>query len=292
MKVFLDDQRPAPEGWTLVKTAKEAIALLEAGQVEEISLDHDLGDVEEDTGYDVLVWIEEGVEWRDFVPPSMKVHSANPPAAERMEQAIRAIERRAAHTREFPTREDWKRFLKESEKKSQEDWQKEIAEIPEEKRFEHALGSGDKEVHRPAVQYLLRRLKDALPDLEHVLESVDDHWASEDGVYRFYHQSYKVFYLNNSTSKIMNALRAILPHQPLNKWLQTIVADAMSRDWDRERSGYINDSWLNYTRPVVEAFFHARYFLGMCVKYAKELPHAPRTMPSGWAAVLYLYDLR
>jgi len=31
MRVFLDDRRPAPEGWTLVRWPEEAIALLEGG---------------------------------------------------------------------------------------------------------------------------------------------------------------------------------------------------------------------------------------------------------------------
>jgi hypothetical protein len=43
-RVFLDDRRPAPDGWTLVRWPDEVIALLETGAVEELSLDHDLGD--------------------------------------------------------------------------------------------------------------------------------------------------------------------------------------------------------------------------------------------------------
>lgn len=39
----------------------ETIAFLEKGGVELISLDHDLGDDERGTGYDVLLWIEEAV---------------------------------------------------------------------------------------------------------------------------------------------------------------------------------------------------------------------------------------
>jgi len=44
MKVFLDDERATPEGWTRVFWPAEAIALLPTGEVTEISLDHDLGD--------------------------------------------------------------------------------------------------------------------------------------------------------------------------------------------------------------------------------------------------------
>ena len=58
MKVWLDDRREPPPGWVWVKTPAETIALLEAGGVDELSLDHDLGlwddDGREQTGYDVL----------------------------------------------------------------------------------------------------------------------------------------------------------------------------------------------------------------------------------------------
>jgi hypothetical protein len=43
VRVWLDDVRKAPEGWVHVKTPEEAIDLLRSGEVEEISLDHDLG---------------------------------------------------------------------------------------------------------------------------------------------------------------------------------------------------------------------------------------------------------
>jgi hypothetical protein len=50
--------------------------------------------------------------------------------------------------------------------------------------------------------------------------------------------------------------------------------------------------WLETTRPIVEAFFHARYFLEMAVRYGKKLKMPPAMLPSGWAAFLYLYNLR
>lgn len=61
MKVYLDDERQAPEGWYRVYWPEEAIALLNKGDVTEISLDHDLGDDAHGTGYDVVLWIEEAV---------------------------------------------------------------------------------------------------------------------------------------------------------------------------------------------------------------------------------------
>lgn len=93
MKVFLDDERELPAGWVGARWPEEVITLLKAGGVTEVSLDHDLGDDEHGTGYDVLLWIEEAVATRSFVPPKMQVHSANPSARSKMESAIRAIER-------------------------------------------------------------------------------------------------------------------------------------------------------------------------------------------------------
>lgn len=92
MKVFLDDERATPEGWVRVYWPDEAIALLQTGQVNEISLDHDLGDDDRGTGYDVLLWIEEAMRLRGFVPPRMHVHSANPAARVRMLAAVASID--------------------------------------------------------------------------------------------------------------------------------------------------------------------------------------------------------
>ena len=96
MRVYLDDERRTPEGWVRVWWPDEAIALLEAGGVDELSLDHDLGDDARGTGYDVVLWIEEAVALRGFKPPRIVVHSANSSARIKMEAGIAAIERLAA----------------------------------------------------------------------------------------------------------------------------------------------------------------------------------------------------
>ena len=93
MKVYLDDIRKPPTGWKLVKWPNEAIKLLKTGKVEEISLDHDLGDDERGTGYDVVLWIEKQVVTKKFNPPKIKVHSANVSARKKMELGIKSIER-------------------------------------------------------------------------------------------------------------------------------------------------------------------------------------------------------
>jgi Cyclic-phosphate processing Receiver domain len=96
VRVWLDDVRPAPKGWVHVKTPEKAIEFLRSGEVEEMSLDHDLGlatPESERTGYDVLAWLEEAVAtgaWKQHVPV-IRIHSANPVGWRRMEQAIESI---------------------------------------------------------------------------------------------------------------------------------------------------------------------------------------------------------
>jgi hypothetical protein len=53
-----------------------------------------------------------------------------------------------------------------------------------------------------------------------------------------------------------------------------------------------NENWTYQTRPFLEAFFQARFFLEVAVKYGKELEAAPDMLPSGWAALLCLYNIR
>jgi hypothetical protein len=45
---------------------------------------------------------------------------------------------------------------------------------------------------------------------------------------------------------------------------------------------------MEITREIIEAFFHAHFFLTMVVKHSR-LPAAPDATPSGWAALGYFY---
>ena len=95
LKLFLDDVRPTPEGWVRCYWPEDVIRLLESMPVAVVSLDHDLGDDARGTGYDVLLWIEQAVVLSGFVPPEIRVHSANPVARQRMDAAIAQIRRQA-----------------------------------------------------------------------------------------------------------------------------------------------------------------------------------------------------
>lgn len=94
MKLFLDDVREPPdESWEVVRTYNDCIAALETGLVDFLSLDHDLGE-DARTGYDVAKYIESKVfQEKDYLPPSICIHSANPVGRKNIQAAIDSIAR-------------------------------------------------------------------------------------------------------------------------------------------------------------------------------------------------------
>lgn len=92
MKVYLDDERECLDGYVLAKTAQEAIDFLRTGNVTHISLDHDLGDNTNGTGYDVLCYIEEFMQSNT---PIILIHTGNASARVKMELALKKINERA-----------------------------------------------------------------------------------------------------------------------------------------------------------------------------------------------------
>jgi len=147
--------------------------------------------------------------------------------------------------------------------------------------------SGDVD-DRQEVQQLFANLRASLPELEKLLRDCESHGGYDDAIYRFYHHSFKVYSLQEMTSATVAALQSLAPERTLNESFMAIVRDGTGKTFEREH----NRRWLEVTRPIVEAFFHARYFLEMAARYGKQLKHPPRQLPSGWAAFLYLYNLR
>ncbi len=141
---------------------------------------------------------------------------------------------------------------------------------------------------RVEVTALLANVRSSLPRLRILLKECSSHWTYEDGVYRFYHQSFKVYGLQARTLEIVKALQALAPERKINGWFLEIVEEGTGKKFESDH----NRRWLIETRPILEAFFHARYFLEMAVRYGTELKRPPSLLPSGWAAFLYLYDLR
>lgn len=81
MKLFVDDERPAPRGWVLATSSKDAIEIMQiyaaAGcQLDAVSLDHDLSTVmyEDDTTRPIV----ERMRQHNWWPIELYVHTANP----------------------------------------------------------------------------------------------------------------------------------------------------------------------------------------------------------------------
>jgi hypothetical protein len=140
---------------------------------------------------------------------------------------------------------------------------------------------------RPEMAALFTQLKARLPQLETLLGKTGPA-EYEDFVYRFYHQSFKVYLLQDRTTAIVAALQSLAPDRKLNDWFMQIVRDGTGKIFTPAH----NANWPEVTRPIVEAFFHARFFLEVAVRYGRELEYPPTRLPDGWAAFLYLYDLR
>jgi hypothetical protein len=134
---------------------------------------------------------------------------------------------------------------------------------------------------------LLAAIRHRRESLVQLLGQTSGHWGYEDPVYRFYHQSFKVFSLQQTTGKIVAALQELLPGRALDPWFMQIAGEGAGHRFDMS----CNRDWLRHTRPILEAFFHARFMLEMAVRYA-DLDEPPQMLPSGWAALLCLYGLR
>ena len=91
MKIWLDDIRPAPKGFTLAHSVNEAITLIEHAEkfkmsIDLIDCDHDLGDYSSDggDGIKLLDWL---FERQTFYP--IILHTANPVGRDNMLRLIK-----------------------------------------------------------------------------------------------------------------------------------------------------------------------------------------------------------
>ena len=156
----------------------------------------------------------------------------------------------------------------------------------EEKRLETMMSRYvPLEDHHRLECLLLARLKQHKPELEKMLEVLSGHWNYEDHFYRYYHGSWKVYGVQTTTERAVKLLRQLLPERELNLMFEDILKEGTGKEFDDTQD------WARHTRPILEAFCHAKFMIEMAVRYA-ELPSPPQPMPSGWVALLYLYDLR
>lgn len=96
MKIWLDDERPAPQGFQWCKTCGEALKLLlEHPLIEHISFDHDLG--MDGTSRPLALEILKRAIGGTHPPPSWTVHSANPVGVEWLTSTLESADRHYRH---------------------------------------------------------------------------------------------------------------------------------------------------------------------------------------------------
>lgn len=90
MKLWVDDVRPAPDGYTWAKSVNEAIDILRhwmkcGVDIEVIDLDHDAGDYASDGGDYIKI-----LDWLEYilVDIPIRIHSMNPVGVQNMRAII------------------------------------------------------------------------------------------------------------------------------------------------------------------------------------------------------------
>lgn len=99
MRLYIDDIRPAPEGWQQARTVTDAIRFIAmfGEQITDISLDHDISYAVEVAGtqrpfpspedFTAVAWYIKSVyEGADI---AITIHSANPVGAERIREILK-----------------------------------------------------------------------------------------------------------------------------------------------------------------------------------------------------------
>lgn len=93
MKLWIDDERPAPDGWYWAKDVMQAAwhVLYNYDHIEEISFDHDMGGLS--TTVEVAHLIEKGAAEGTCDRIKWNVHSANPPGRDHLIAIMNSAER-------------------------------------------------------------------------------------------------------------------------------------------------------------------------------------------------------
>lgn len=96
MKLWVDDERPAPEGWTWVKTVDEATQALTDNEVTDLSLDYALANWED--GAMVLAWL--GSHPDRYPSETVVPHSGSASGYDLLERVIADTEKKVREHRE------------------------------------------------------------------------------------------------------------------------------------------------------------------------------------------------
>lgn len=113
---------------------------------------------------------------------------------------------------------------------------------------------------RPAARELLTNLKRDRVRLAAELDRASGEWGYEDLIYRFWHQSFKVYYLQGETVAMVDALRALSPGgRPFHPWFEEIIKAGTGLQFEREHNSAGSRSPGRYSRPSGTAASSSRW---------------------------------
>lgn len=97
VKLWIDDERLPPdefEAWCTNASDAKKFLISHWPQIEVISFDHDLGDDERGTGYDVIKFMEEQVHKHGWIPDmEFRIHTQNPVGRKNISAGIASIQK-------------------------------------------------------------------------------------------------------------------------------------------------------------------------------------------------------
>lgn len=139
-----------------------------------------------------------------------------------------------------------------------------------------------------AISELVTNLTDQLPDLIALRDRIAE-WTDAKCVYRFLHQSFKVFEVQSATADIIAAFERLAPTGvPFsNDWARHILDAGVGHTFTLAA----NRDWLATTLPIVNGYQFARHLLDVTID-AADTATGEGLLSQAWATVLYLYGLR
>jgi hypothetical protein len=135
---------------------------------------------------------------------------------------------------------------------------------------------------------LLSSIKDNLETLEAINGRLHADRAG-DLVYRYFHQSFKVFALQKMTDEAVTALQGLLPDRPLDPTLTIPVARGTGHEFSMEAH---NGDWVGVPLSIISAFLLVREVVDFAIWSGRNLETAPDLLPERWAAVLDVFGVR
>jgi hypothetical protein len=127
---------------------------------------------------------------------------------------------------------------------------------PENRYLKKMRGIIRSHTHQQRINALFVRIKTRLQELEELARDLEE--AVEDGIYRFYHGSNKVFFLQSPVKAAFSLIKEIGGEDdPPNFEYARIVEAGTAHQF----SETTNANWEAETKPILEAFWHTKYFI-------------------------------